>query len=151
MTVVNGLLVLIAEDDDFQRRTMARMLRSMGARQVMEAGDGKQALAALQGPACIDLVVCDLDMPEMDGMEFLRHLGQALNNASVIICSAQERSLLISVEKMAHAYGVRLLGAIEKPVTRDKIEDLIAGYQSLPLPRTAAGVTSFTLDQVLCG
>jgi EAL domain-containing protein (putative c-di-GMP-specific phosphodiesterase class I)/FixJ family two-component response regulator len=149
MTVVDGLIVLVAEDDDFQRRTMARMLSSMGARQVTEAGDGKQALAALQGPVCIDLVVCDLDMPEMDGMEFLRHLGQAHNNASVIICSAQERSLLISVEKMAHAYGVELLGAIEKPVTRDKIEHLIAGYQSaLPPARTA---TSFTLDQVLCG
>ncbi len=83
-------------------------------------------------------------------MEFLRHLGQAHNNAAVIICSAQERSLLVSVEKMAHAYGVRLLGAIEKPVTRDRIEDLIAGYQpALPSARNAAGVTSFTLDQVL--
>ncbi len=152
MTVADGLTVLVAEDDDFQRRTVARMLRSMGALQVMEAGDGKQALAALQGPACVDLVVCDLDMPEMDGMEFLRHLGQAHNNAAVIICSAQERSLLVSVEKMAHAYGVRLLGAIEKPVTRNRIEDLIAGYQSiLPSTRAATAVTSFTLDQVLCG
>jgi EAL domain-containing protein (putative c-di-GMP-specific phosphodiesterase class I) len=148
MIVADDLIVLVVEDDNFQRRTVARMLRSMGAREVMEAGDGKQALAVLQGPAYVDLVVCDLDMPEMDGMEFLRHLGRVHNNASVIICSAQKRPLLLSVEKMARAYGVRLLGTIEKPVTRDRIEDLIAGYQpALP----SASVTGFTLDQVLCG
>ncbi len=44
MIVAGGLTVLVAEDDDFQRRTVARMLRSMGALQVMEASDGKQAL-----------------------------------------------------------------------------------------------------------
>jgi EAL domain-containing protein (putative c-di-GMP-specific phosphodiesterase class I) len=153
MVVAEGLIILVVEDDDFQRRTVARMLRSMGALEVMEARDGKEALALLLGPAWVDLVVCDLDMPEMDGMEFLRHLGQAHNNASVIICSAQNRSLLLSVEKMARAYGVRLLGAIEKPLTRDRIEDLIAGYQPAisPSPPAATGVTGFSLDQVLYG
>jgi EAL domain-containing protein (putative c-di-GMP-specific phosphodiesterase class I)/ActR/RegA family two-component response regulator len=153
MIVAEGLIILVVEDDDFQRRTVARMLRSMGALEVMEARDGKEALDLLLGTTWVDLVVCDLDMPEMDGMEFLRHLGQAHNNASVIICSAQNRSLLLSVEKMARAYGVRLLGAIEKPVTRDRIEDLIARYQPVisPSSRAAAVVTGFPLDEVLQG
>jgi EAL domain-containing protein (putative c-di-GMP-specific phosphodiesterase class I)/CheY-like chemotaxis protein len=152
MLVADGLIVLVVEDDDFQRRTVARMLRSMDALEVLEAGDGKQALALLRGPAFVDLVVCDLDMPEMDGMEFLRHLGQAHDSAAVIICSAQAWSLLHSVEKMARAYGVRLLGAIEKPVTREGIEDLIAGYApATPSARAAAGVAGFSLEQVLCG
>ncbi len=153
MVVAEGLIVLVVEDDDFQRRTVARMLRSMGALEVIEAGDGKQALAVLRGPAWVDLVVCDLDMPEMDGMEFLRHLGQAHNCASVIICSAQERSLLLSVEKMALAYGVRLLGAIDKPVTRDRIENLIAGHEpnALSQARAAGAVAGFSLEQIMSG
>jgi EAL domain-containing protein (putative c-di-GMP-specific phosphodiesterase class I) len=150
--VADGLIVLVVEDDDFQRRTVARMLRSMGALEVLEAGDGEQAMGVLRGPAWVDLVVCDLDMPEMDGMEFLRHLGQARDSAAVIICSAQNRSLLLSVEKMAHAYGVRLLGAIEKPVTRDTMENLIASYQpARRVARAATAVTAFSLDQVLSG
>jgi EAL domain-containing protein (putative c-di-GMP-specific phosphodiesterase class I) len=150
--VADGLIVLVVEDDDFQRRTVARMLRSMGALEVLEAGDGEQAMGVLRGPAWVDLVVCDLDMPEMDGMEFLRHLGQAHDSAAVIICSAQNRSLLFSVEKMAHAYGVRLLGAIEKPVTRDTMENLIASYQpATRVARAATAVTGFSLDQVLSG
>ena len=49
VVVAEGLIVLVVEDDDFQRRTVARMLRSMGALEVIEAGDGKQALDLLLG------------------------------------------------------------------------------------------------------
>ena len=152
MTEANGLITLVVEDDDFQRRTMARMLRSLGAREVREAGDGKQALASIQG-AAPDLVVCDLDMPEMDGMEFIRHLGETNCAVSVIIASAQDSSLLSSVEKMARAYGVRLLGVIEKPVTRDGLEDLISLHvqPKLQPARASAVAPSFTLEQILHG
>lgn|SRR3989344_3056883 len=153
MTLANGLIVLVVEDHDFQRRTVARMLRSLGAREVMEAGDGKQALALIRDAVPVDLVVCDLDMPEMDGMELIRHLGQTNNAASIIISSAQGRSLLASVEKMARAYGARLLGVIEKPVTLDGLEDLIARHEpakSQP-ERASAAAPGFSLDQILHG
>ena len=153
MTAAHGLIAMVVEDDDFQRRTVARMLRSMGAREVREAGDGKQALASMRDAAPVDLVVCDLDMPEMDGMEFIRHLGKANSAASVIIASAQNRSLLNSVDKMARAYGVRLLGAIEKPVTLKGLANLIVLHEPLkPQPaRASAGAPSFSLDQILHG
>jgi CheY-like chemotaxis protein len=51
MTVADGLIAPVVEDDDFQRRTVARMLRALGAREVWEAGDGRQALASMQGLA----------------------------------------------------------------------------------------------------
>lgn len=153
MSAADGLIALVVEDDDFQRRTVARMLRSLGAREVRESGDGKQALEAMQRPAPADLVVCDLDMPEMDGMEFIRHLGEANNAVSVIIASAQDRSLLNSVDKMARAYGVRLLGVIEKPVTIEGLENLIKLHQP-PKPQSAhasAGAPTFSLEQILHG
>jgi EAL domain-containing protein (putative c-di-GMP-specific phosphodiesterase class I) len=153
MKVADGLIALVVEDDDFQRRTVARMLRFLGAREVQEAGDGKLALASIQGAVPADLVVCDLDMPEMDGMEFIRHLGQTNSAVSVIIASAQEASLLNSVNKMARAYGVRLLGVIEKPVTLEGLKSLIA-LHAPPKPQSArasAGAPSFSLEQILHG
>lgn len=151
--ILEGLIVLVVEDHDFQRRTVARMLRSLGALEVLEAGDGKQALALIRGAAHVDLVVCDLDMPEMDGMEFIRHLGQAELAVSLIISSAKERALLDSVEKMARAYGVRLLGVIEKPVTLAGLKELIARHEPTK-PKVANGsvnAPSFSLAQILQG
>jgi EAL domain-containing protein (putative c-di-GMP-specific phosphodiesterase class I) len=130
------MVALVVEDDVFQRRTVARMLRSLGAAEVREAPDGKEALVAMQIAAPVDLVVCDLDMPGMDGMEFMRHLGEQKSTASVVISSAKERPLVTSVEKMAIAYGVQLLGLIDKPVTRVRLEALIAKLALVdPRPR----------------
>jgi EAL domain-containing protein (putative c-di-GMP-specific phosphodiesterase class I) len=151
MIAPHGLIVLVVEDDAFQRRTTVRMLTSMGAINVLEAEDGKQALTMLRGSVSVNIVLCDLNMPEMDGIEFLRHLGQSHPSVSVIISSAQERSLLLSVERMARAYGVRLLGVIEKPLTRNGIEDLVRGYEPCPSVLDPPSVARFSLEQILHG
>lgn len=153
MPSTSSLSILVAEDDDFQRRTLMRMLRSLGIRHVLEAGDGRQALAMVQGAKPVDIVICDLEMPEMDGMEFIRHLGEAHCAVSVIIASAQPRSLLNAVAKMAREYGVQLLGVIEKPATLDGLEHLLAMH-ALPKPqlfRKSAGTPRFDLGQILQG
>ncbi len=147
------LIALVVEDDDFQRRTVARMLRALGVREVREARDGNEALASMRSGAKVGLIVLDLDMPEMDGMEFMRHLGQANSDVSVVISSEKERPLVASVEKMALAYGVRLLGLIEKPVTLVALEDLIARCDpgSARTTRIPTCDPSFSLDQILSG
>jgi EAL domain-containing protein (putative c-di-GMP-specific phosphodiesterase class I) len=154
MTSAEGLLMLVVEDHDFQRRMVARMLHALGAKGVLLAGNGREALALLQGATpvlAVDIIVCDLDMPEMDGMEFLRNLGQMGSPIAVIISSAKDRALLSSVKKMAIAYGVYLLGMIEKPVTLAKLTDLIDCYE--PPKSTATLPTKahhgITLDEIL--
>lgn len=152
MSPVSSLTAMVVEDHDFQRHTVARMLRTLGVTDVAEARDGREALAKLHAMQQIDLVVCDLDMPEMDGMEFLRHLGEEHSMASVVICSAQDKTLLSSVEKMAHAYGVMLLGAIEKPVTLGGLESLIARRLIGPTPQGATqDAALYGLDPIIEG
>lgn len=153
MSSAKVLTVLVVEDHDFQRRTIMRMLRSLGASDVIEAAEGKQALMLMNHATHIDLVVCDLDMPKMDGMEFLRHLAELKVEASVIITSAKDRSLLTSVEKMARAYGIRLIGVIEKPVTRHSLADLISRHRSdtFQTKQMLPSAPRFTLEEILYG
>ena len=151
----NELNCLVIEDDDFQRAMVVNMLRSLGVSQVREAGNGKQALAVLQDTQGqpVDIALCDMDMPEMDGMECLRRMGQEKSAVAVIILSTLDRALLASVETMSHAYGIKLLGVVEKPITRAQLGNMITQYEraeSKPQPsRPAARV--FSLEEVLHG
>jgi len=149
------LVFLVVEDDDFQRQTLVSMLGSLGVTRILEAADGKQALEVLhkQSTKPVEIVLCDLDMPGMDGMEFLRHLGNVRSNISIIVNSALDRALITSVGKMAQAYGLRLLGAVEKPVTLARLEGLILQYETAPLAaqRVANVPRSFTLEEILQG
>lgn len=146
---------LVIEDNDFQRRMIVHMLHSLGVAEVREAGDGKQALEVIHAANAeqLDIVICDLDMPEMDGMEFLRHLGNENVAVSTVILSMMDRALLASVKKMSQAYGIRLLGVIEKPITLAQLETLISQYERLEgKPQQAvAAAPSFSLEEILMG
>lgn len=123
------LHLLVAEDNDFQRKTLVRMLRTLGVTSISEAGDGKAALdifAAADPP--IDIIISDLEMPGMDGMEFMRHLGQADRPVSVVLSSALDEALISSVELMTRAYGITVLGALSKPVTLDRLRGLVETF-----------------------
>lgn len=119
---------LIVDDDEFLRRAARSMLKPFTDAPVLDAADGYAGLALLEA-ADIDIVFCDLSMPEMDGLAFLRHLGEAGHKASVVVVSGHDDALISSVEKMAQAYGVALLGAIKKPLTPDKIADMVARHE----------------------
>ncbi|MGH8613327.1 MAG: EAL domain-containing response regulator [Gammaproteobacteria bacterium] len=151
---IADLRFLVAEDHDFQRSVLVRMLENLGAKDVAEAADGQAALDILRDPTRrIDIVISDLEMPGMDGMEFIRHLGEARVPISIILASALERSLVASVETMTTAYGINLLGAIEKPATPQKLEALIKSYKppQTKLDRPKAAGPTFTLEEIAQG
>lgn len=145
---------LVVEDHAFQRRTLVQVLSSLGARHLLEATDGRSAmdiLARAQPP--VDVVISDLEMDGMDGMEFIRHLGGISLAPSLIILSSLERPLLASVRMMATAYGVNLLDVLEKPATPDKLEPAIRQHQRLsgqPQLRQPAA-PAFSLEDILQG
>ena len=148
------LRFLIAEDHDFQRSLLVRMLESLGAKTVHEAADGHGALKILEDPARpVDIVISDLEMPGMDGMEFVRHLGENGVRISIILASALERKLLASIETMSEAYGINLLGVVEKPLTPAKLMPLIKLHKPAPVERGGSKTANptFTLEEIATG
>ena len=78
--------ILIADDEPNHRRCLSISLRLEGY-EVLEAADGQQALDALaDGP--IDVLICDLMMPRIDGLELSRRMRFAYPNTRVILMSA---------------------------------------------------------------
>lgn len=150
---MKSLRILVAEDHNFQRKAIVHMLSSLGIENVWQASNGKQALEILgseQGRP-MDIVLSDLDMPEMDGMEFIRHMARQYPDISIIIMSSMDRTLITSVEKMAKSYGLRLLGAVEKPLLLEQFRKILVLHQQTQKKTTQATATaaSFTLEEVL--
>jgi EAL domain-containing protein (putative c-di-GMP-specific phosphodiesterase class I)/AmiR/NasT family two-component response regulator len=127
---LSALQVMVVEDHGFQRRMALRLLSELGIESVHEAADGIAALELLQRlPQPPDVVLVDLDMPGMDGIEFIGHVAQQRLARGVALVSALDPALLNTVQTMARAYGLRVLGSIEKPLTADKLRTVLTTYE----------------------
>ncbi|MDC8759936.1 EAL domain-containing protein [Janthinobacterium fluminis] len=122
---------LVAEGEQGQRQALLDMLARLGAVRVTDVADGHTALRSFSGgiaPA-VDIGVIDLALPGMDGLELIRRLAEANCRSGIIVVGAQSSAVLFSVETMAQAYGVDMLGTIAKPVGAAALAALIANYQ----------------------
>jgi EAL domain-containing protein (putative c-di-GMP-specific phosphodiesterase class I)/CheY-like chemotaxis protein len=109
--------LLVVEDHAFQRSMLVEMLRGMGVRKIAEAANGREALASLTNAESIpDVIVCDLDMPEMDGIEFLRAVAERRLARGVVIASGRESEILRGVEAMVRASSLAVLARLPKPI-----------------------------------
>ena len=150
------LQVMVVEDHGFQRRIALRLLSELGIERVLEGSDGLHALDVLRKQATPpDVVLVDLDMPGMDGIECIGHIAQERLARSVVVVSALDPALLNTVQTMARAYGLRVLGSVEKPLTRDKLESVLGRLDEHAGEEQDDGVADFSLqalsDALECG
>lgn len=121
---MGALHVLLVDDHDFTRALHRKVLADLGVTTISEARDGNEALV-LARASRPDIVLSDLNMPGMDGMTFISHLAQEKLADSVIIASGLAPGVLRAVEAMAIASGIRVLGALEKPLRKDALAGLL--------------------------
>jgi two-component system chemotaxis response regulator CheY len=103
------------------RKIVERSLRQAGIdlKQVLEAGNGAEALTVLQDNP-VDLILCDINMPVMDGLEFVKQLPAVGNAKGVPV-------VMITTEgSEAHVVQALSLGArgyIRKPFTAEQVKE----------------------------
>ena len=148
---ISALRFLVVEDQGFQRWAVAHLLETLGAQVVLSATDGNDALEIYRSAdPPIDIVVSDLNMPGMDGMEFIRHLGGMGRPVSVILASDLDKALVASVATMTQAYGIDLLDAMNKPITGKKLAAALSRFQRRT-EATTAEVPGFTIEEIVDG
>jgi len=133
---LGDLSVMVVEDHGFQRRVALRLLEELGLTRVSAAADGRAALTLLeQMPMPPDVVLVDLDLPEMDGIEFIGHLASRKLARTIALTSALDPALLNTVQGMTRAYGTRVLGVVEKPLTTAKLAEVLAQFHQTEDPQ----------------
>jgi two-component system, chemotaxis family, chemotaxis protein CheY len=118
--------VLVVDDSAAIRKILQRVLRQteIPIGNIIEAGDGNEALEALKTQT-VGLVLSDINMPNMDGLELLGHLkaNEAWSKLPVIMVSTEgsQAKVLEAVEKGAAGY-------VRKPFNADQIKEKLAEF-----------------------
>lgn len=122
---------LVADGNSSVRKSLCDMLATLGAAKLTEVQDGNSALKCFHDTFLppVNIAIVDIDLAGMDGLELIRSLAPMACKARVILTGQLDSMLLFSIETMAHAYGLELLGTLAKPVNGPALQALIAHYQ----------------------
>ncbi len=127
--------VLVLDDDKFMLEFISHLLRELGASEVLVAQDGKAGLFVLSTQIeTLDLIICDIEMPGMDGIEFLRNIANLKYDGKIALFSGIDADLLKAAERLAIARGLNVIGTLAKPITMERLSSLLAQL-SLSFPR----------------
>jgi EAL domain-containing protein (putative c-di-GMP-specific phosphodiesterase class I)/ActR/RegA family two-component response regulator len=123
------MTTLLVDDDPFALKVLARQLALLGVAQVTGCAGAREALELVEADASnIDLVFCDLQMPGMDGVEFVRHLARIGYRGSLVLVSAEDSRVLQAVHRLALAHGVGVLATLGKPVQPQRLGEVLAAH-----------------------
>ena len=114
--------VLIVDDSATMRKIIMRGIRQAGIdnAEFQEAGDGVEGLKAVEG-ATFDLIISDVNMPNMNGLDFIKEVAGKLASPPPIVMITTEGSEEVINEAMNRGAN----GYLQKPFTPEKIQDVI--------------------------
>jgi len=117
---MDAITALIVDDSSVMRKIVERSLRQAGINlsQILEAGNGAEALSILAEHR-VDLILCDINMPVMDGLEFIKRLPGVTNakNVPVVMITTEG-----SEAHVVQALSCGARGYIRKPFTAEQVK-----------------------------
>ena len=121
MATADELRFLVVDDFSTMRRIVCNLLKESGFTEMEEAEDGKSALAKLR-KGKFDFVVCDINMPNVNGLEFLAAAKKdaALKHIPILMVTAEARK-----EDILLAAQLGAAGYVVKPFTKAILEDKV--------------------------
>jgi len=118
---MDAITALIVDDSSVMRKIVERSLRQAGINlsQILEAGNGAEALSILAEHR-VDLILCDINMPVMDELEFIKRLPGVTNakNVPVVMITTEG-----SEAHVVQALSCGARGYIRKPFTAEQVKE----------------------------
>jgi two-component system chemotaxis response regulator CheY len=120
---MNSIRALIIDDSSVMRKIVERSLRQAGIElsKVFEAGNGAEALGVLKENQ-VDLILCDINMPVMDGLEFIKQLPGVPNAKDVPVVMITTEG---SESHVVQALSCGARGYIRKPFTPEQVREQV--------------------------
>jgi DNA-binding response OmpR family regulator len=131
------LEILSIDDDPIHHEMLEAFFASSGVARIVRAMDGQQAKNLLDAaPNRFGLLICDLNMPDIDGVELLRHLRETGCTAPLLIVSGAQRPVVTAARELAKVYGLNLAGTLTKPLSFPALSAIVAPWLAQQSPKT---------------
>jgi EAL domain-containing protein (putative c-di-GMP-specific phosphodiesterase class I)/ActR/RegA family two-component response regulator len=140
-----ALNILVLDDEPFMVRLITQTLAVLGISNVTGCNSGITALELLDRREAVpDIIICDLNMPDMDGIEMIRQLDEHGYGGAMILVSGENKRIRQAAERLARAHQIPLLGHLAKPVAAEELRLLLAGWvpPASPVPCQAQKIYS---------
>jgi EAL domain-containing protein (putative c-di-GMP-specific phosphodiesterase class I)/FixJ family two-component response regulator len=138
--------IIVVDDEPFVLKVLARQLSLLGY-EVLSFERAQDALSMLETTGSeVNLVFTDLQMPEMDGVEFVRRLVGARYNGQIVLVSGEDPRILRSAERLSRARGLKVLGSLPKPATREQLKEQLSRSEHSKHDGCPADVQKYEVD-----
>jgi len=154
MTDPENRVVLVVEDSQVQRNHIVNLMQQLHFGTVLQAADGLEALRLLdqQAERNVYLVLTDIDMPGMDGIELIGRLRERHGVDNLIAMSARDPRLLETVETLGGGGGsMNLLGTLIKPIKLEALSRMLLGAERMPRQAGGAAAEALGLEDIRAG
>ena len=120
--------VMIVDDSAVQCQFAVTLIEQLlPDAKLSSASNGQEALEKLQ-QSPVHLLLVDLEMPVMDGVELLAEVSEHCLAKAAIVLSSQDKSIISSVGLMAKAKGLRVLASLQKPINEEQLSKALENY-----------------------
>ncbi|MHB1298317.1 MAG: EAL domain-containing response regulator [Gemmatimonadaceae bacterium] len=142
--------ILVVDDEPMILLGMRKLLGTLGYANVETAESARAAIETMDaGQGTLpDLVMLDLNMPEVDGMEFARGLVARGYRGHLLLVSGEDERIVRTVNQLIRAHGIDVLGQLQKPVSREGLEALLRAWTPRLERRSRPGRSSYEADEV---
>ena len=131
----SGSRILLLDDDPFMLKLLSMMLNRLGRENITAFCDGSAALAYLdQSSGAPDLILFDMQMPQMGGAAFVHQLALRGYAGSLVIASGEPASQ--DAESIDHERGIRILGYLPKPFALSELSQVLDRLETLGAKHT---------------
>jgi EAL domain-containing protein (putative c-di-GMP-specific phosphodiesterase class I) len=134
-----SIRVLVIDDEPYMHRVLVHMLSGLGIEDVVTLPSAAMALRHLSAAESHpDLILLDLNMPAMDGVELVRLIAEMGFGGAIVLVSAEAERVLQMTEKLVQAHRLPVLGHLRKPVSVSALAAILRKWHPHAIPDDSA-------------
>jgi len=125
---LEALRVIVVDDDELMLYQVEMKLKELGIKHFFSCNSGVDALRHIDQGETFNVLILDLKMPEMDGIEVLRKLALRHFKGGILLFSGEDERILKTAQSLALAHELNVIGTLAKPVSSKALKEKLDSY-----------------------